>query len=415
MINIYHELERILAVPHPPLKDHHRLESLWITLEKRRDTVIFGAGPTGATLKTSLESRAITVSLFLDNNPSLHGTTQHGVPVYHPDTISDEQLKTWPILTASNHAASIARQLTKRGLHSARDFFVCYPFWFEVNVMGHGYGKEFEEYLSHAWSKLRRVAELIDDPQARFQFFRYLHLRLYYLSPEYIAFELFFYPRTVPGLSQLTALLDDAASSHLAHWLGLDQQSPREPFVRVQSGDNVVDGGAWVGDTTWYFALKNHPHGKVWAFEPNAQHCSTMQRVAQAMGWTERIIVEPCGLSAASGTNRWMTSPDWHGSGSYIDANGDRDVDVKSLDDYFLNSGARIDVIKLDIEGSELAALQGAEQLIRRDTPRLWVCVYHTPTHLHEIPLFIHRVRPDYRITFRHSGNNPMDAYVFAE
>lgn len=415
MINIYHELERVLHVPHPRLRDHHRLENLWFTLKKRPDTAIFGAGPTGATLKASLESRAITVAFFLDNNPSLHGSTQHGVPVYHPDRISDDQLTARPILTASNHATSIARQLTKRGLHSSRDFFVSYPFWFEINVMGHGYGKDFEEYLSHAWVKLQRVAELIDDSQARFQFFRYLHLRLYYLSPEHIALELFYHQRAFPGLSQLTTLLDDAAGSHLAHWLRLDQQSQREPFIRIQSGDNVVDGGAWVGDTTWYFALKNHPHGKVWAFEPNTQHCSTIQHVARAMGWTDRIIVEPFGLSAASGTRRWKSSHEWNGSGSYVDADGDSNVSVKSLDDYLLDSGVRVNVIKLDVEGSEMAALQGAEQIIRRDNPKLWVCVYHTPAHLHEVPLFIHHLAPNYRITFRHSGNNPMDAYVFSE
>ena len=44
----------------------------------------------------------------------------------------------------------------------------------------------------------------------------------------------------------------------------------------------------------------------------------------------------------------------------------------------------------MDIEGSELAALRGAEKLIREKHPILAICVYHKERDLIEIPQFIH-------------------------
>jgi hypothetical protein len=46
-------------------------------------------------------------------------------------------------------------------------------------------------------------------------------------------------------------------------------------------------------------------------------------------------------------------------------------------------------LIKLDIEGSEEAALRGAEHLIRRSRPGLAVSVYHLPSDIWRIPLLL--------------------------
>lgn len=80
-------------------------------------------------------------------------------------------------------------------------------------------------------------------------------------------------------------------------------------------------------------------------------------------------------------------------------------------DSAFQVSGGRIDsvpfierptFIKMDVEGYELHALKGAEETIRHCAPKLAICAYHRPSHLWEIPLAIHRLRPDYKIYLRH-------------
>jgi hypothetical protein len=55
----------------------------------------------------------------------------------------------------------------------------------------------------------------------------------------------------------------------------------------------------------------------------------------------------------------------------------------------------------MDIEGCELDALAGARECIRRCRPKLALCVYHRPDHLWRIPLAMHELLPDSRLTMR--------------
>jgi hypothetical protein len=57
--------------------------------------------------------------------------------------------------------------------------------------------------------------------------------------------------------------------------------------------------------------------------------------------------------------------------------------------------------IKMDIEGSEPAALRGAHRAIGASAPLLSICVYHSQHHVWSIPLQICAMRPDYRLYLR--------------
>ncbi len=58
--------------------------------------------------------------------------------------------------------------------------------------------------------------------------------------------------------------------------------------------------------------------------------------------------------------------------------------------------------IKMDIEGSEMDALDGAKKCILRNKPKLAVCLYHKPQDMWEIPLYIKQMIPEYKIYLRH-------------
>ena len=53
--------------------------------------------------------------------------------------------------------------------------------------------------------------------------------------------------------------------------------------------------------------------------------------------------------------------------------------------------------IKMDIEGSELDALMGAQNIIRKNLPVLAICSYHRQDHLWKIPALIHSYADEYR------------------
>mgnify|MGYP002725452458 CR=1 FL=1 len=57
--------------------------------------------------------------------------------------------------------------------------------------------------------------------------------------------------------------------------------------------------------------------------------------------------------------------------------------------------------INMDIEGAELAALQGAENVIRQNRPDLAICVYHAVNHLWEIPTYINSLNLGYQFYLR--------------
>lgn len=55
----------------------------------------------------------------------------------------------------------------------------------------------------------------------------------------------------------------------------------------------------------------------------------------------------------------------------------------------------------MDIEGSELQALHGAESVIKKYHPILAVCVYHKKDDLLTIPQYIRKLYEGYRLYLR--------------
>lgn len=68
----------------------------------------------------------------------------------------------------------------------------------------------------------------------------------------------------------------------------------------------------------------------------------------------------------------------------------------------------------MDIEGSELKALFGAEEIIKLQKPKLAICVYHKPEHLWEIPLYIKKILPEYKLFFRHHTSLEYETVCYA-
>ena len=74
-----------------------------------------------------------------------------------------------------------------------------------------------------------------------------------------------------------------------------------------------------------------------------------------------------------------------HGPGSFAAPYGETRVPTITIDRFL--DGRQATVIKMNIEGSELAALDGAAETIRRWHPKLMVAGYHKTWDFWEIPL----------------------------
>ena len=69
------------------------------------------------------------------------------------------------------------------------------------------------------------------------------------------------------------------------------------------------------------------------------------------------------------------------------------DSTITTIDDYVTSSGLeKLDFIKMDIEGAERGALQGAVNTIKIMRPKLSISVYHHPDDIRVIFKIIHYI-----------------------
>ena len=85
---------------------------------------------------------------------------------------------------------------------------------------------------------------------------------------------------------------------------------------------------------------------------------------------------------------------------------------IVRLDDELANE--RVSLVKMDIEGSEAAAIKGCEKLIKKYKPALAICVYHKVTDLWELPLLIKSFVPEYKLYLRHHSKTQIETVLYA-
>jgi FkbM family methyltransferase len=167
-----------------------------------------------------------------------------------------------------------------------------------------------------------------------------------------------------------------------------------------------VDGGAYNGDT--YLELCGLAEVETaYLFEPDAANFAQLTRHVAQTGRKAQCI--PLGLAD---TYRILSFNAGSGEGAAISQNGTAHIAVTALDDVL--AGSTVDFIKLDVEGAELLALQGARQLIQSSRPVLALSLYHCPQDLWELPLALADVCEDYRLHVRQHYFNSFDSVLYA-
>lgn len=68
----------------------------------------------------------------------------------------------------------------------------------------------------------------------------------------------------------------------------------------------------------------------------------------------------------------------------------------------------------MDIEGSEMGALQGACKTIQRDKPMCAICIYHKPGDVLAISHYLKQLVPEYQFAIRHHTFENADTILYA-
>lgn len=202
-------------------------------------------------------------------------------------------------------------------------------------------------------------------------------------------------------------ILDDIRSPHGIYF---------DPAIVSINNDTIfVDGGAFKGDTlSDFLRVGGKASRKYIAFEPDPLCFEDLSNTATVLG--DRFVHLRAGLHSSTGTLRLIAS----GSGdSHVQNAGDSDagetisIDVVALDDYFADKEPPT-FIKMDIEGSERAALAGGAGTITGSRPQLAISVYHSPSDLWDIPLSMIDMLPKARIYLRHYTRELCDTVCYA-
>ena len=147
----------------------------------------------------------------------------------------------------------------------------------------------------------------------------------------------------------------------------------RERFFRslfvdsIGPGATVLEGGPYIGYLTVTAALATGEDGRVVAVEPNPDTISALRANVKRNGCAERVRVVEAALGAEAGRAAFHVTEGGDTSSLHAPAHATRvvEVDVVPGDDLL----DRVDVVKLDLEGNEVAAIRGLQRLIEESGP----------------------------------------------
>jgi FkbM family methyltransferase len=160
---------------------------------------------------------------------------------------------------------------------------------------------------------------------------------------------------------------------HYRHRLGRDYDPTVAAFLRerVKPGDVCVDVGANVGVYVLQFAHWAAPSGLVVAFEPNPGALAVLRKHVRFNGLVDRVTLVPAAVSERAGSAvLYAAGADGMsrlGEPNSAMAGRAREIGVATvtLDEYCERSSLSPDWLFVDIEGFEVAALEGARNLIK--------------------------------------------------
>lgn len=170
-----------------------------------------------------------------------------------------------------------------------------------------------------------------------------------------------------------------------------------EDIINLEKSEVFLDCGCYDFETSEIFASRCPDYKKIICFEPDLKNRGCIERKIKDNNLRD-ITVYPYGVWDRNDTLYFAGN----GSSVMVAESGNYQIDVVALDNVIND---RVTFIKMDIEGSEMKALLGAQNIIRKYRPKLAICVYHKKEDIVEIPKYILNLVPEYKLYLRHYSN----------
>lgn len=227
-----------------------------------------------------------------------------------------------------------------------------------------------------------RFADRLEDPLSTFTLYSNLLFRLTY-DPSY-----------------LLAAWATPASEYFSPYADAST-------FQLGSREHFCDGGAFQGPIVRRFLeASRYRYKSITAFEPDRINYQKLQSMVWAHAPNIKAIQK-----AISNEHSILRFKETGTVSSHVSADGDISVPTTRLDDEL----DKLTLLKLDIEGFEAKALEGASRLIQTQRPRMAICVYHYAHDLLDVVAQLDKLVDDYHFRLRqHSCGYYYDLVLYA-
>ncbi len=254
------------------------------------------------------------------------------------------------------------------------DYFAKYPYWGKLNI-------EQGEY-----EHFRLTAQLL---KSHYEELNWLYQNLNDYRSKKVLYSVlknwYQYDMTV---------LEPCQEKNYDHYFDLD--------LLACQNEIFVDLGAYIGDTILDY-IRNYgenSYQKIYAYEISENMLDYLKQNTKHLN---NIEIHNQAVMDQKGT-LYLKENTSDLSANSVSNNGDKPIDVVSLDEEIKDT---ITIIKMDIEGSEQKALQGAKRHIQEEHPKLLISVYHNLEDIWKIPNMIEEMAQNtYQYYLRYHGGN---------
>jgi FkbM family methyltransferase len=356
---------------------------------------VYGAGAYGRLLKRAIEGNGGKVSAFLDAYN--HGVELEGVPVL-PPVEGDVSVPVWisvALTPANGEVSAIKANLSGLGYSEVYEFsdaIIEYPYFLSfLPSLNRLWMKEgLTSIINENAKAIANVENILKETQSRELFSRILEFRkgLEIESYPWPDGKNEYFTDDVPVLSNLEEVHFVDAGAYIGDTL--------EDLVKTLDDRNIKLGMSvsFEPDERNFTQLNK----KIWLLKEKLPHAQLL--ALQSAIWSENTILSFSEEGSSSSALSKQTS------------RSQKLVSATSLDTLLV--GCTVNYIKMDIEGAEQRAIDGARHVIKQNRPSLAICVYHTPEDLWEVPLKINEMVDNYAFFLRVHGHTGLSTVLYA-
>lgn len=353
--------------------------------------VLYGAGSAGIAFLKYLNDAGIYPVCFADGKPEKQGQFCEGLEIISPEDIAarfgadalvivtintdgKRYCKSFEEALRIGGHSGVHRRLSEAGCRNVID----YTYFRRCHSLFHGdpYNlpscSDIGEMLKNR-DNVTHVYDLLDDDVSKETYEKIVRFRFIDDSTE------------VPTITQ-------------------ESQYFEKDFYRNETDACFVDCGAFNGiSMETFLKINGGVFERYYGFEPDSYNFQLLNKFIDGLPLDirKRSEIFNAAVYDECGTETFYSLK---GPGSFMADIGNESVNTITIDKAL--EGRKATYIKMNIEGSEIKALKGAENTIKNFRPLIAAAGYHKTRDLWEVPMIIKSFNPDYRFNLRSYMNH---------